>query len=198
MSATLEKLENIISDLEEQTQEIEGYGNVLGRISNVEIQIEQITELSKKSVENLSTTLIGYTDFIESLESQIESQNSQLSSLKVDTKKQIIDFSHEFIEKTSVLRDESLSAHIDLRQDMERVDKASNQVNNSVKQLSKELSSYKTQNSKAQDLIYKRLENMLLEQNKKLSLNNKIVFFIATITSTLLALSLYFSLKLLL
>jgi len=195
MSVSLEKLENVISDLEEQTQEIEQYRDVIQRISNVELQIEKTTELSKESAENLSVTLKDYTDFISNLENKIESQNSLLKEMKSDVKNQISEFSHEFIEKVSVMRDESLNAHIDIRQDIERVNKAHKDINEAINQVSEKLSAYSDKNSKEQEGRHQVLEALLLEQNKKLSLNNKVVLFVATITTVLLPLCLYFILK---
>jgi len=195
MSVSLEKLENVISDLEEQTQEIEQYRDVIKRISNVELQIEKTTELSKESAENLSVTLKNYTDFISNLESKIESQNSLLKEMKSDVKNKISEFSHEFIEKVSVMRDESLNAHIDIRQDIERVNKANKDINELINQVSEKLSTYSDKNSKEQEERHQVLESLLLEQNKKLSLNNKVVLFVATITTVLIPMCLYFILK---
>jgi len=195
MSVTLEKLGTVIANLEEQTHEIAEYGNVLRRISNVESQIEKTTELTKQSTNQLSGILTDYTDFIHSINKKVESQNSVLKTLKSDVNKQISEFSHEFIEKVSVMRDESLTAHIDLRQDIDRVNKANTEVSKSIKQFSEELSVYSTSNSKAEEDRHQKLETILLEQNKNISRNNKIVIFIGTITTILLSLSLYFTLK---
>ncbi len=195
MSAALEKLDNIIVDLERQTNEIEKSGNVLQKISNVEIQIKKTTELTKEATEHLSVTLANYTDFIDTLDNKIEFQNSILNNLKSDTKKQISEFSHQFIEKVSVLRDESLNAHIDLRQDIERVNKTNALINESVKQVAEELSVYKDQNSRAQEDNYQKLEQILLEQNRKLSLHGKVIFFVATITTALLSMNIYLTFK---
>jgi chromosome segregation ATPase len=195
MSVSLEKLDSVISDLEEQTQEIGQYRDVIQRISNVELQIEKTTELSKKSAENLSVTLEDYTDFISNLESKLESQDSLLKAMKNDMKNKISEFSHEFIEKVSVMRDEYLNAHIDIRQDIERVNKANKDINESINQVSEKISAYSDKNSKEQEERHQVLETLLLEQNKKLSINNKVILFIATITSVLLPLCLYFILK---
>jgi len=195
MSVSLEKLDSVISDLEEQTQEIGQYRDVIQRISNVELQIEKTTELSKKSAENLSVTLEDYTDFISNLESKLESQDSLLKAMKKEMKNQISEFSHEFIEKVSFMRDESLNAHIDIRQDIDRLNKANKAINESINQVSEKLSAYSDKNSKEQEERHQILETLLLEQNKKLSLNNKVVLFIATITSVLLPLCLYFIFK---
>lgn len=195
MSVSLEKLERVISDLEEQTQEIEQYRDVIQRISNVEIQIEKTTELSKESAENLSVTLKDYSDFISNLESKLESQDSLLKAMKNDMKNQISKFSHEFIEKISFMRDESLNAHIDIRQDIDRLNKANKEINESINQVSEKLSTYANKNSKEQEERHQILETLLLEQNKKLSLNNKVVLFVATITTVILPLCLYFILK---
>jgi len=195
MSTALEKLDNIIVDLEKQSNEIEKSGNVLQKISNVESQIKKTTELTKEATEHLAGTLANYTDFIDTLDNKIESQNSILNNLKSETKKQISEFSHEFIEKVSVLRDESLNAHIDLRQDIERVNKANTLVNDSIKVVSEELCVYSAKNSKEQSEHYQKLETLLVEQNEKLSLNNKVVLFIASITTVLLPLLIYFTLS---
>jgi hypothetical protein len=191
MSTALEKLDNIIVDLEKQSNEIEKSGNVLQKISNVELQIKKTTELTKEATENLSGTLANYTGFIDTLDIKIKSQNSILNNLKSDTKKQISEFSHEFIEKVSVLRDESLNAHIDLRQDIERVNKSNAQLNESIKQISSELSSYIIKNSKEQKTNHDKLKSLLAEQNKKIAINNKIVIYIASLTTVLLPLSIY-------
>lgn len=191
MSTALEKLDNIIVDLEKQSNEIEKSGNVLQKISNVELQIKKTTELTKEATENLSGTLANYTGFIDTLDIKIKSQNSILNNLKSDTKKQISEFSHEFIEKVSVLRDESLNAHIDLRQDIERVNKSNAQLNESIKQISSDLSSYIIKNSKEQKTNHDKLKSLLAEQNKKIAINNKIVIYIASLTTVLLPLSIY-------
>ncbi len=188
MSVALDKLGNIISDLEEQAEEIGEFKNVIQRISGVEKEIEKTSEIAKQSTDKLSEILTDYTSFIGVLENKIESQHSVLKDIKSDLNNQINDFSHEFIEKVSVMRDESLSAHIDHRQDIEKVNKL-------ISQISTQLSEHSVKNSKIQEELHHKVEIILLEQSKNLSINTKIVIFIATITAILLPLSIYFSLK---
>jgi oligoendopeptidase F len=195
MSVILEKLGTVIAGLEEQTHEISEYGNVLQRISNVESQIEKTTELTNKSTEQLSGILTDYTDFIHSFDSKVESQNSVLKAMKSDVNKQIAEFSHEFIEKISVMRNESLNAHTDLRHDIERVKKANTKVSESIKQFSEELLAYLASSSKTEEDRHQKLEIILLEQNKNLSRNNKTIIFIGKITTILLSIILFFSFK---
>ena len=195
MPAALEKLGTIISDLEAQTHEIAEYGNVLRRISDAELEIEKTSELTKQSTENLSRALTKYTDFIDTIDTKIESQNLTLNDFKSDINKQNSKFSNELIEKLNVLRGESLNAHIDIRQDIERVGKSNARVNALIKEVKGELSAYSNKNSKDLEERHNILESLLLEHKKNISLNNKVVLFIASFTVILLPLSIYFSLK---
>ena len=94
----LDKLDDIIVDLEKQSKEIESSANVLKKISNIEIKIHKTAELTITATENLSVTLSRYTDFISTLENKIESQNEVINNLTIDTKKQISGFAHDFID----------------------------------------------------------------------------------------------------
>ena len=195
MAVTLKRLESVISNLEDQTQEIEQYKNVIKRISDIELEVQKIIGLSNKSSLKLTELLSEHSELLNSFESKFNFQNSILKNIKHDTNKKIGDFSHEFIEKISVIRDESLNAHIDLRQDIERVNKDQKQIGDSIKQISEELSGHKIQNSQEQDERFQKLEVVLFEQNKKISLSNKLGILVSAVTISLLSLSIYFLMK---
>ena len=186
MAVELEKLGRVILDLEEQSRDIKQYKDVISRMSDVGLEIQKTANISKDSNDNLSKLLIQQGELLDESDKKFEFQNSVLAEIKNQIDEKITEFSHDFIEKISLVRDESLNAHIDIRQDIERNNKTQQQLDDSIKKLTEEFSAYKLNNSREQLKHYEKLEVIFLEQAKKISLNNKIGLSLTILTIIIL------------
>ena len=192
MAVELEKLGKIILDLEEQSKDIKQYKDVINRMSDISLEIQKIAEISKRSNSELSKLLIQQGELIHESDKKFESQNSLLENIKNQIDKKITTFTHDFIEKISLVRDESLTAHIDLRQDIERVNKTQQMLVESMKNINEGLSAFKLNISKEQLKYYQNLEVILLQQSKSISFNKKVGLLLIILSVTILSVGLVF------
>ena len=192
MAVELEKLGKIILDLEEQSKDIKQYKDVINRMSDISLEIQKIAEISKRSNSELSKLLIQQGELIHESDKKFEFQNSVLENIKNQIDKKITTFTHDFIEKISLVRDESLTAHIDLRQDIERVNKTQQMLVESMKNMNEGLSAFKLNISKEQLKYYQNLEVILLQQSKSISFNKKVGLLLIILSVTILSVGLVF------
>lgn len=191
MADALKRLGNAISDIEKQALEIEQYKDVLKHISDIKLEAQKTADQSTVLIERQSSVIADNLKFIEDCKGRFAEQHFLLEELKKKTGEQISNFSHEFIEKTSILRDESLNAHIDLRQDIERLNKSQKQLDNSMTETNELITKVITENSKELVNQLGKLDDMVLEQSKKIKWGNYWNGLITLFLVTLLTLQLF-------
>lgn len=191
MADALKRLGNAISDIEKQALEIEQYKDVLKHISDIKLEAQKTADQSTVLIERQSSVIADNLKFIEDCKGRFAEQHFLLEELKKKTGEQISNFSHEFIEKTSILRDESLNAHIDLRQDIERLNKSQKQLDNSMTETNELITKVITENSKGLVNQLGKLDDMVLEQSKKIKWGNYWNGLITLFLVTLLTLQLF-------
>jgi hypothetical protein len=191
LADALKRLGNAISDIEKQALEIEQYKDVLKHISDIKLEAQKTADQSTVLIERQSSVIADNLKFIEDCKGRFAEQHFLLEELKKKTGEQISNFSHEFIEKTSILRDESLNAHIDLRQDIERLNKSQKQLDNSMTETNELITKVITENSKGLVNQLGKLDDMVLEQSKKIKWGNYWNGLITLFLVTLLTLQLF-------
>jgi hypothetical protein len=191
LADALKRLGNAISDIEKQALEIEQYKDVLKHISDIKLEAQKTADQSTVLIERQSSVIADNLKFIEDCKGRFAEQHFLLEELKKKTGEQISNFSHEFIEKTSILRDESLNAHIDLRQDIERLNKSQKQLDNSMTETNELITKVITENSKELVNQLGKLDDMVLEQSKKIKWGNYWNGLITLFLVTLLTLQLF-------
>jgi len=191
LADALKRLGDAISDIEKQALEIEQYKDVLKHIADIKLEAQKTADQATVLIEGQSSVIADNLKFIEDCKGRFAEQQFLLEELKKKTGEQISNFSHEFIEKTSILRDESLNAHIDLRQDIERLNKSQKQLDNSMTTTNELITKVITENSKELVNQLGKLDNMILEQSKKIKWGNYWNGLITLFLVTLLTLQLF-------
>ncbi|WP_065204210.1 hypothetical protein [Shewanella woodyi] len=76
-----------------------------------------------------------YTETHKEIENRFDLQNKKSELFHQNFDKNFLKFTHELIEQVSLIRDESLSAQKDLRQDIERLSEEQKIANSLIKEL---------------------------------------------------------------
>ena len=152
---------------------------------------KQLSRFSSKIDSKIESQNSALTDFSSKIDSKIESQNLLLTAFKKEYEQKMSGFTHQFTEKVSTLRGESLNAHIDIRHDVENINKNINTLNKLIVNLREEFPIFITEKFEKSDEQYRKIEKQQQDQSEKLSINTKIGIFIAIIPTAILSLYLY-------
>lgn len=174
MADALIRLGNAVADIEKQAQEIEQYKGILQKVSEIGNEAKKVNEHTSTLIDKQDELIGKNLKLIEDLKQNFEQQNKHFKNFEQITKNQISSFSHEFIEKSSILRDESLSAHIDLRHDIERVYKYQKKNEDLIQSVSETLNENFSNSSK-------EIEKIALGQNEKIKANKNLSILIVII-----------------